>query len=537
MSQKSAKQNRRVQELEALLQQSEQEKAELLEEVKRLRQKMDRLTEQFLNAQRAQFGQSSEKKIYVMGDSDQLQLFNEAETAQDPKAKEPTVEEVTVAAHKRKKKRSYEELTEGLPEEEILLELHGDQLICSKCGGTLKLIGKKFVKSEIIYIPAQVKLLKYFACTYACDQCEKKTGFANIVGTVAPPSLMKHSLASPSSVAEVMTKKYVDGVPLTRQEKIWKREGIELSNATLANWVIQPSQTWLKPLYRRMKKALLESPVIHADETVVQVLKEDGKKASSQSRMWVYVSPERCDKPIRYFEYQPDRKGIRAAEFLRGFHGCLVTDGYTGYDQVDGVTRCGCWAHMRRKWREAMPKGATMQTSQAAVGYNYCNKLFALEKKFAKMSEQNRKFARQAEAEPLLDAYWLWLKTLEPVPGSKLEEAVTYANNQREYLCAFLKHGEVEISNNPAENAIRPFVVGRKNWLFSDTPKGADSSAIVYTLVETAKANGVDPYAYLLRVLSLLPYLGKNPSNAELDELLPWHPRMQASLRRDDNLI
>ena len=178
-----------------------------------------------------------------------------------------------------------------------------------------------------------------------------------------------------------------------------------------------------------------------------------------------------------------------------------------------------------------------MQTSQAAVGYNYCNKLFALEKKFAKMSEQNRKFARQAEAEPLLDAYWLWLKTLEPVPGSKLEEAVTYANNQREYLCAFLKHGEVEISNNPAENAIRPFVVGRKNWLFSDTPKGADSSAIVYTLVETAKANGVDPYAYLLRVLSLLPYLGKNPSNAELDELLPWHPRMQTSLRRDDNII
>ncbi len=537
MSQKSAKQNRRVQELEALLQQSEQEKAELQEEVKRLHQKMDRLTEQFLNAQRARFGQSSEKKKYVMDGAEQVQLFNEAETTQNPKAEEPTIEEVTVAAHKRKKKRTYEELTEGLPEEEILLELKGDQLVCAKCGGTLRLIGKKFVKSEIIYIPAQVKLLKYFACTYACDQCEKKTGFANIVGTVAPPSLMKHSLASPSSVAEVMTKKYVDGVPLTRQEKIWKREGIELSSATLANWVIQTSQNWLKPLYRRLKHALLESTVIHADETVVQVLKEDGKKASSQSRMWVYASPERGGKPIRYFEYQPDRKGIRAAEFLRGYHGCLVTDGYSGYDQVEGVTRCGCWAHMRRKWREAMPKGATMQTSQAAVGYNYCNKLFALEKKFAGMNSQNRKFARQAEAEPLLDAYWLWLKTLDPMPGSKLEEAVTYANNQREYLCAFLQHGEVEISNNPAENAIRPFVVGRKNWLFSDTPKGADSSAIVYTLVETAKANGIDPYAYLLRVLSLLPYFGKSPSNEELDQLLPWHQRMRESLLFKDNSI
>ena len=291
MSQKSAKQNRRVQELEALLQQSEQEKAELQEEVKLLQQKMDRLTEQFLNAQRARFGQSSEKKKYVMDGTEQVQLFNEAETTQNPKAEEPTIEEVTVAAHKRKKKRTYEELTEGIPEEEILLELKGDQLVCAKCAGILRLIGKKFVKSEIIYIPAQVKLLKYFACTYACDRCEKKTGFANIVGTVAPPSLMKHSLASPSSVAEVMTKKYVDGVPLTRQEKIWKREGIELSSATLANWVIQTSQNWLKPLYRRLKHALLESTVIHADETVVQVLKEDGKKASSQSRMWVYASP------------------------------------------------------------------------------------------------------------------------------------------------------------------------------------------------------------------------------------------------------
>ena len=537
MSQKSAKQNRKVQELEALLKQSEQENAELREEVKQLHQKMDRLTEQFLNAQRARFGQSSEKKAYVMGDGKQIQLFNEAEAVQDPKAEEPTIEEVTVAAHKRKKKRTYEELTAGLPEEEILLELKGDQLVCARCGGTLRLIGKKFVKSEIIYIPASVKPLKYYACTYACDQCEKKTGFANIVGTVAPPSLMKHSLASPSSVAEVMTKKYVDGVPLTRQEKIWKREGIELSSATLANWVIQTSQMWLKPLYRRLKKTLLESDVIHADETVIQVLKEDGKKASSQSRMWVYVSPERSGKAVRYFEYQPDRKGARAAEFLRDFHGCLVTDGYSGYEQVEDVTRCGCWAHMRRKWREAMPKGATMQTSQAAVGYNYCNMLFTLEKKYAGMISQNRKFARQAEAEPLLDAYWLWLKTLDPVPGSKLEEAVTYANNQKDSLCAFLNHGEVEISNNAAENAIRPFVVGRKNWLFSDTPKGADSSAIVYTLVETAKANGVEPYAYLLRVLSLLPYLGRSPSNAELDELLPWHPRMQESLLRKDNSI
>lgn len=522
----------------------DQEIAELKDAVKsltseneELRRKLERMNEILLNAQRARFGQSSEKKAYVMEDGEQLRMFNEAETVQDAKAEEPTLEDVTVAAHKRRKKRSYEELTENLPVEEILLELSDDQLKCEKCGGTFRLIGKKFVKSEIIYIPASVKQLKYYTCTYACDRCEKESGYAHIVGTAAPPSLIKHSLASPSSVAEVMTRKYVDGIPLARQEKIWAREGIALSRATLANWVIQTSQNWLKPLYRRLKKALLESSVIHADETVIQVLKEDGKLATSESRMWVYASPPRSGKPVRYFEYQPDRKGSRAANFLRNFHGCLVTDGYSGYEQVEDVTHCGCWAHMRRKWREAMPKGATIQTSQAAVGYNYCNKLFALEKKFAGMSDANRKYARQAEAEPLLDAYWLWIKTIDPVPGSKLEEAVTYANRQRPYLCAFLEHGEVEISNNYAENAIRPFTVGRKNWLFSDTPRGADSSAIIYTLVETAKANGIEPYAYLLRVLSLLPYLGKAPANAELDELLPWHPRMQNSLHRTDNKI
>ena len=345
----------------------------LTDEVETLQKKLERMNELLLNAQRARFGQSSEKKVYVMEDGEQLRMFNEAETVQDAKAEEPTVEDVTVAAHKRRKKRSYEELTEDLPVEEILLELSGDRLKCEQCGGTFRLIGKKFVKSEIIYIPASVKLLKYYACTYACDRCEKETGYAHIVGTAAPPSLIKHSLASPSSVAEVMTRKYVDGIPLARQEKIWMREGIALSRATLANWVIQTSKNWLKPLYRRLKKALLESSVIHADETVIQVLKEDGKPATSESRMWVYASPPRSGKPVRYFEYQPDRKGSRAADFLRDFHGCLVTDGYSGYDQVKDVTRCGCWAHMRRKWREAMPKGATrsrFQRDRLHVGGN-----------------------------------------------------------------------------------------------------------------------------------------------------------------------
>ena len=283
---------------------------------------------------------------------------------------------------------------------------------------------------------------------------------------------MKHSLASPSTVADVMTKKYVDGVPLARQEKILARQGVELSRATMANWVIRCAQSWLKPLYKHMKRQLLEQSVIHADETVVQVLKEDNKPAASESRMWLYASGEYSSQHIRIFEYQPDRSGKRPESFLKGFSGCLITDGY--YADVKA-----------------------------------------------------RKEYRQNVVLPLLEEYFAWLKSIHPEKGSKLEEAVRYSLNQKQQLMAFLDYGDVPISNNLAENAIRPFVVGRKNWLFCDSVKGAESSAIVYSLVETAKANSIEPYGYLLLVLSMLPYLGKSPTHEELEKLMPWHPAVR----------
>lgn len=519
------KQNNRAQ-IQALEDALKQKDAKIAE----LEQRLDRLTELLVNAQRARFGQSSEKQKYVMKNAKQMSFFNEAETEQNPKAPEPTEESVTVAMHQRRKKakRTYNELLEALPEEEVFLDLSEEQKNCPKCGMQLKRIGKKYVKSELILIPETVKILRYYTYTYACPSCEKDTGYATIRCAAAPPSLMKHSLASPSTVADVMVKKYADGLPLARQEKIWKRHGLELSRATLANWVIQTTQNWLKPLYRQLKKHLLEQNVIHADETVVQVHGEEGKPATSESRMWVYASGKRCSKQIRCFEYQPDRSGDRAKTFLKGFKGCLVTDGYSGYNKVEGVIRCGCWAHMKRKWREAMPDGATVKNSKSAVGYSYCNRIFAWEKKCEDFSNEQRKEFRKLKLEPLVEEYYLWLNTVNPEEGSKLEEAVTYARNQKASLYTFLDYGEVDISNNLAENAIRPFVVGRKNWLFCDSVKGADSSAIVYTLVETAKANGLDPYDYLLRILTWLPCFGKTPAAEKLETLMPWHPNMQA---------
>ena len=486
-----------------------------------LRRKLERMNELLLEAQRARFGQSSEKSTYVMEDgAEQLQMFNEAEKEQDVKAEEPTPETFSVKEHKRKKKRSQDEILANIPVEEAVYELSEKQLHCTKCNGTLRMIGKDLVRKEMITIPAQTKMLHYFSCSYACDCCEKETGYASIYKAETPPPLMKRSMASPASVADVMTKKYVDGLPLYRQEQIWKRNGIQLSRNTLANWVIQCSQGWLKPIYKRLKKHLLEEPLIGADETVVQVLKEPDRPATSDSRMWVYTSGSQAKRQIRIFEYQPTRGAEHPKRFLSGFKGLLQTDGYVSYDKVEGVTRCGCWAHTRRKWREAMPRGATKETSKAAIGFDYCNKLFTMEKELNKIQGGREDRARLMK--PILKAYWEWLDSFIPESGSKLEAAVNYSKNQKGHLCTFLDHKEADISNNLAENCIRPFVVGRKNWLFCDTVKGADSSAIVYSLVESAKANGINPYSYLLRVLSFMPYLGKTPPNDELDKLMPW---------------
>ena len=496
------------------------------QEIEELKRKLEHMNEVFANAQRARFGQSSEQKNYVLG-KDQLSLFNETEEASDHKAEEPTPDTILIAAHERKKKRSQAEMLNHLPEEEVLLEVPEEQLVCSKCGGKMKPIGKKFLRHEMQIIPKQIKLLAYYAVTYACDSCEKDTGFAHIVSVKPPVPLMKHSLASPSTVAYIMTQKYVDGLPLARQEKIWAREGISLSRATMANWIIQCSQSWLKPLYKHMKQELLTHSVIHADETVVQVLKEDGKPATSESRMWLYASAALLRRQVRIFEYQPDRSGKRPESFLKGFEGALVTDGYTGYNQVAKVTHCGCWAHARRKWREAMPEGATVKNSKAAVGFQYCNKLFEEERKCAIYQPTYRQEYRQNRELPILEEYYAWLNTVHPEKGSKLEEAVRYSLNQKQRLMAYLDNGEVPISNNLAENAIRPFTLGRKNWLFCDTPKGAEASAIVYSLVESAKANGIEPFAYLQHVLVQLPYLGKSHSHEELESLMPWAPYIQ----------
>ena len=307
-----------------------------------------RLTDMLANLQKSMFGQSSEKSKYVLDDDNsQLSLFNEAEAESNSKAPEPS--KATVTEHIRKAKRTKEELAANVPVVEILCELDEEKLGCKKCGAKMRVLGKETVREELEIIPATVQLLRYIRCSYVCECCEKETGAATITKAPTPAPVIKRSLASASTVAHVMYQKYVNGMPLYRQEKDWANQGLTLSRATLANWIIRSANDWLMPLWERMKSHLLQQAVVHADETVIQVLKEEGKKPSSESKMWVYCSGNTGTEPVVLFEYQPTRSGEHARRFLEGFHGWLQTDGYAGYNKVLDVTRCGCWAHYPRK--------------------------------------------------------------------------------------------------------------------------------------------------------------------------------------------
>ena len=458
----------------------------------------------------------------------QLDLFNEAEAAADPSVPEPTLEEA-VGGYKRKarkQKATREEILAGLPVVEVPCTVPDEDRNCPYCNTPMEVIGKKVVREELRIIPAKVERIQYVQEVLGCPEC-KKDGASVIVGAETPSPLLKHSLASASTVAYVMYQKYVNSIPLYRQEADWKQLGVKLSRATLANWVIKCGIDYMEPAYGHLHQCLLERDIIHADETPCQVLKEDGKTAQSRSYMWLYGSGNDELPPIRLYDYQPSRGGYHAEEFLKGFSGYLICDGFSGYNKLKGVIRCGCLAHMRRYWKEALP-GKSRKSSDkthAEIGLDYCNQLFELEKEYADLDADTRK-AERLETEPAIwEAYWSWLETVNPAGGSRLAKAVTYAKNQKPYMENYLLDGRCSISNNIAENIARPYAVGRKNFLFHDTVKGAQASAIIYSLVETAKLNNLNIYAYLETVLLYMPDYKNEPEGIE--ELMPWSEMIQ----------
>ena len=271
-----------------------------------------------------------------------------------------------------------------------------------------------------------------------------------------------------------------------------------------------------------MRKLLLSRDIIHTDETPVKVLKEDGKKPQSKSYMWVYITGNDGMEPIIMYDYQPSRSGDNATAYLKDFRGYVHSDGFSGYNKLTEVTRCGCRAHLRRKFAEAIPKrkASGLNGSQAQIRIGYCARLFKIEDELKDMSTEDRDIRRQELVRPVLEAFWSWLETVNALPGSKFGKAVTYASNQKPYMENYLLDGRLSLSNNAAENVIRPFAVGRKNWLFADSPNGAAASAGVYSMIETAKANGVEPYCYLELLLHDMPDWDRTVET--LEDLLPW---------------
>lgn len=499
--------------------------------IKDLQNQVSNLTEMIMLLRKDKFGSSSEKtpKNEFPG---QLSLFNEAEVEADPSASEPITRDVK--GYKRvNSKTKREELLQDLPVREVPCELSGYEMFCEQCGTPLKPLGKETVREELEYIPAQLHIVRYVRWTYECPKC-KHTDKRFIKKAPAPTSLMNHSLASPSSVAQVMYQKYVNSVPLYRQEKEWERLGISLSRATMANWIIRCADDYLLPVMEHLRKLLLKRDIVHCDETPVQVLKEDGKKPQTKSYMWLYRTGNDDRAPIILYDYQPSRNGEHAVTFLKDFKGYVHSDGYQGYNKLKNITRCGCWAHLRRKFVEAIPakKSEGAPLTAAEIGRDYCNQLFKIEESLKGVSAESRYLQRQELEKPVLEAFWCWLEKVQPLRGSALGKAVTYAQNQKPYMENYLLDGRLSISNNAAENAIRPFTVGRKNWLFSDTPKGAKASAAVYSLVETAKANGLNVYTYLEYLLMYMPDSDWQNYPDVLDELMPWAQAVQEECKQ-----
>ena len=497
--------------------------AELEEKVAVLTAKLSWYEEQFRLSQQKRFGRSSEQV-----DPNQLSIFNEAEVEAKPVV-EPTIEEITYRRHKWQGQRA--EKLENLPVERIEYRLE-DQA-CSQCGGELHEMSTE-VRQEIKVIPAQVSVVEHVCYVYACRECEKTGTKNSIVTAPMPKPVLPKSLASPSSMAYIMSQKYVESMPLYRQEQYLSRFGVELSRQTMANWMLKGSELWLSPLYERMHEHLLRQDILHADETSLQVLREPGRKAESTSYMWLYRTG-REGPPMVLFDYQTTRASKHAVRFLAGFKGYLHVDGYAGYHGIPDVTLAGCWSHARRGYTDALkalPRDQQDADVPAKAGRNFCDQLFRIERQLVDKEPEERHRLRLELSGPVLEAFsgWLAFQTPRVLPQSAFGKAVAYCRNQWPKLMSFLQDGRLEIDNNRAERSIKPLVIGRNNWMFANTPRGATASATIYSIVESAKENRLNPYSYLQYLFEQMPNLDITNKDI-LDTLMPWATEIPARCR------
>ncbi len=465
------------------------------------------LEEQFRLFRANLYGQKSEKSAY---NQDQLHIFNEAEEIAVVSAEENKAAEITVPEHTRNKG-GRRPLPQELPRVEVVHDLKEEDKVCD-CGANLSRIGEES-SEKLDIVPAKVQVIRHIRYKYACKSCEgvESEGGAVRIAPVAP-QLIPQGIATSGLLAYILVAKYQDALPLYRQEKIFERIGVDVSRATMANWAIQVGQK-CEPLMDLLWREIGSGPLINMDETPVQVLNEPGRSNTSKSYMWVFGGGD-VERPALIFRYDPSRSGQFLTKDLEGYSGYIQTDGYSGYNVLgsrNGIVHLGCWAHVRRKFLEvvrAKPRGSTKK-GYADDALSWIGQLYAIEKEAdeKELKTVERYQLRQKKSVPLLQHIKKWLDDVAPKtpPQGLLGKAISYTLNQWERLERYTQSGLLRPDNNLAENAIRPFVIGRKNWLFSATPGGATASATIYSIIETAKANGLEPYRYLRYMLERLP--------------------------------
>ena len=518
---------------------------ELLDTIKELRATIEDLRKALAESQerervaqeqiavmtRRLFGRSSEK--HMAQSEGQIDFFNEIEMEADKTPEEEIPadvfdEDISAPAEDAQKTRKphtrRKDLFKGIPVDEMPpIELPEEEQYCDKCGAKMEPAGKKLVREELIFTPAKLRVRRIYVQTYACPECKENGDKNNLKNAPAPEALIPHSYATEPVVAHAMYAKFANAVPLYRQEKDWQQMGAALSRGTLGRWIKICSDEYFVPIYEYFHRLLLGRGFAMADETRLQVLKEPNREPETQSFLWLYRSGEDGLPPLILYQYTETRAKYNAEEFLKGFKGYLMTDGYQGYNNLPDIIREACWAHIRRKFCDAIPAGKQGDLSEPAVqGVQYCDALFKIERycREQKFTAEQRHAYRNKKAPAILKAFWAWLDKQNPTKGSRLDKAVTYACNQKIYAENYLQDGRCSFSNNPSENSIRPVTVGRKNWLFCDTPGGAQASATVYTMVEMAKAHGLNVEKYLTFLLEKRPHAGM--TDEELAKLTPW---------------
>lgn len=501
-------------------------------EIDLLKKELEFLKSQIINKNKKLFGQSSEQV-----DSSQISLFNEAEKESDLKQAEPTVEEIVYTRNKPSKNIGKKDNLSNLEIVTIDHKLSQEESTCNECNSSLVEIGKK-EKDILKYIPAKLYIERHYTYSYACKSCEENTGEANIISTKSPATLLHKSMASNDILAHSICLKYMYALPLYRQENYFKMLGVNLSRQTLSNWMLSAANEF-SIVYDLMKSELLKSKYIQADETTLKVIDDRGKDSKSKKYMWMYKTGGNNNSIVLY-DYQPTRSSSCPKTFLGDYSGYLQTDGYNGYNKVENAKRIYCLAHIRRKYYDIVSNldKEALKKSRAIIGFSYCEKIYSIEKELREEHGKNDDFfeirykERLKRTAALLDEFEHYAKVEieNALPKSPLGQALDYTQKLLPKMKTILQDGSLEVDNNAAERAIKPFVIGRKNWLFANTGRGAKSSATIYSIIETAKSYGLSVERYLVYLMNVLSDETTHREDILL-EAMPWSKSLPEDLK------